>query len=228
MTLVVVRDPPALAAFAADQLDRWLAPAHPGAVMTLALSGGSTPIPTLELLGDRAASWWRWVAILQVDEREVPPDHADRNLAMLERTLLDRVAVGAVHPMPVGASEPDRAYEAVLRSVCGEPPVIDVVVLGLGADGHTASLVPGDPVLDLGDELAVGRTQPYHGHRRVTMTASVLRRARRVVWLVAGTDKAAALAAVLGGDTSLPAGAVMRPDHVVVADEAAAEHCPRG
>jgi len=125
--------------------------------------------------------------------------------------------------MPVETADLDQAaarYAQILVAVAGSPPVIDLVHLGLGADGHTASLVPGDPVLDVTD-ADVALTRPYQGRRRMTLTYPVLNRARRVLWLITGADKAAMLGRLRRGDPTIPAGRVRQDDAVVLADRAA-------
>jgi 6-phosphogluconolactonase len=185
----------------------------------LACSGGRGPWQMFERLTALAVPWER-VHVLQVDERAVPASSAARNWTRLRAALLARVPIppGQTHPMPV--EEPDleaaaRRYGATLAGVCGTPTVIDLVHLGLGADGHTASLVPGDPVLDVVDR-DVAATGAYRGHRRVTLTFPALDRAREVLWLVTGGDKEEALARLCAGDLRIPAGRVLNPQQLVL------------
>lgn len=192
---------------------------------TVAVSGGRTPGAMLAALARREVAWAR-VHLLQVDERIAPDGHAERNLTLLRDRLLDRLPAPGptLHAMPVTAADPEEAAEAYARglaALAGDPPVLDVVQLGLGADGHTASLVPGDPVLDVVDrDVAV--TGPYEGRRRLTLTFPLLSRARQRVWLVAGADKSAALARVRAGDRALPATRLPRADSRWLVDRAAA------
>ena len=126
--------------------------------------------------------------------------------------------------MPVESADLDEAaarYAQTLVDVAGSPPVLDLVHLGLGSDGHTASLVPGDPVLDVTD-ADVALTGVYQGRRRMTLTYPVLNRARRVLWLITGEDKAAMLVRLRRGDPAIPAGRVRQDHAVVLADRAAA------
>ncbi|MDQ3932038.1 MAG: 6-phosphogluconolactonase [Actinomycetota bacterium] len=189
----------------------------------VAFSGGSTPKALFEALP--ATLPWSKAHVFQADERAVPAGHPERNLTALRSHLLDRVPIPPthVHAMPMMASDLSaaaRAYEQELRDVCGNPPVLDVVHLGLGEDGHTASLVPDDPVLHVCDaDVAV--TRPYHGHRRLTLTYPALNRSRRILWLVAGAGKAAALRQLLDRDPSIPASGISREQALVVADSGA-------
>jgi 6-phosphogluconolactonase len=197
----------------------------------LALSGGQTPRLMLRALAGQEVPW-EAVEVAQVDERVAPAGHADRNLTALRETLLGPTPLRAeqIHAMPVEA--PDlaaaaAAYAATLQAIAGRPPVLDLVHLGLGPDGHTASLVPGDPVLEVTDsDVAV--TGVYQGRRRMTLTYPVINRARRIVWLVTGRDKAAALRRFRDGDRSLPACRVRRDHALLLADRAAAEGAGTG
>ncbi len=169
---------------------------------------------------------WDRVDLLQVDERVAPDGDPDRNLTALRESLLAQAPItpARVHPMPVELDELDSAakrYADTLRTVAGSPPVLDLVHLGLGGDGHTASLVPGDPVLDVGDR-DVAITGPYQGRRRMTLTYPALDGARQVLWLVMGGEKAAMLARLCDGDATIPAGRVRAARAAVFADHAAA------
>lgn len=182
----------------------------------LAVSGGTTPGPMLETLFARDLDWDR-VVLLQTDERVAPDGHADRNLTQLQDRLAGTPAEAAdLRAMPVLTPDLDAAaadYAEVLHEVAGRPPVIDVVHLGLGHDGHTASLVPGDAVLDITD-ADVGVTGTYQGHRRLTLTYPALNRARVRVYLVSGEEKCAAVRGLLTQDPDLPATRVRRDAHV--------------
>ena len=112
-------------------------------------------------------------------------------------------------------------YAQTLQEIAGSPPVLDLVHLGLGPDGHTASLVPGDPVLDVTD-ADVALTGVYQGRRRMTLTYPILNRARRILWLVTGSEKAGPLVRLRQGDPSIPAGRVRQDQALVLADRAAA------
>jgi 6-phosphogluconolactonase len=160
---------------------------------------------------------WARTAIYQVDERVAPPDDPDRNLVRL-RASLPPEAEAEVHPMPVEDEDLDAAADRYARLL---PERLDLVHLGLGPDGHTASLVPDDPVLDATDrDVAV--TGVYLGRRRMALTYPPLDRARQLLWLITGADKADALRRLRAGDRSNPAGRVASDHAVILADAAAA------
>jgi 6-phosphogluconolactonase len=189
----------------------------------LAVSGGATPWRMLRMLADEEVPW-ESVHLFQVDERVAPDGHPERNLTHLRESLLAHLprALAAFHAMPVEGPDLESAatdYARVLRSVAGDPPVLDLVHLGLGLDGHTASLVPGDAALDAASDVAA--TGPYLGRRRLTLTYPVLDRARGVLWVVTGPGKGAALARLLLGDASIPAGRIRRDRARLMVDEAA-------
>lgn len=194
----------------------------------LALSGGREPLRAFELLAGEQLPWDR-VHLFQVDERVAPAGHADRNATHLAAALLDRVPVppSQVHLMPVEAPDLEAAaaeYAAALAAACGAPPALDVVHLGIGADGHTASLVAGEPALEVTD-ADVTVTGVYQGRRRMTLTLPAIDRARRIVWLVAGEGKAQALALLRSADPEIAAARVRRDRALLLADAALA---PRG
>ena len=191
----------------------------------VAVSGGRTPWTMLRTLADQDVPWPH-VHVVQVDERVAPAGHPDRNLTHLRESLLAHCPLRPeqVHAMPVESAELALAggqYAATLRQVAGTPPVLDLAHLGLGPDGHTASLVPGDPVLDVTD-VDVALTGLYQGRRRMTLTYPLLNRSRRIVWLVTGRDKAEMLARLCGADRSIPAGRIHQHQAVVLADHEAA------
>lgn len=190
------------------------------------VSGGHTPWIMFGMLAREDVPWFG-VHIFQVDEREAPDGHPDRNLTKLRERLLEHAPLrpDQIHPMPVESAELSLAaaqYSVTLRDMTGSPPVLNLVHLGLGPDGHTASLVPGDPVLDVNDaDVAV--TGIYQGRRRLTLTYPVLNRARSLLWVVTGSEKAEMLRRLYEGDLSIPAGRVRRDEAVVLADRTAAE-----
>lgn len=191
----------------------------------LAVSGGTTPWKMLRAFARQDVPW-EGVRIVQVDERQAPEGHRDRNLTHLRQSLLEFAPLrpGRIHAMPVEEKDLSRAaasYGMLLRSIAGSPVILDLVHLGLGADGHTASLVPGDPVLEECNS-DVGATGVYQGRRRLTLTYPILNRAGRVLWLVTGTEKAAMLARLCAADPSIPAGRVNQDRATVLADRGAA------
>lgn len=189
-----------------------------------AVSGGHTPWQMLRLLASEGLPW-QAVHLFQVDERIAPAGDPDRNLTHIQATLLATAPLAAaqVHAMPVEASDIDaaaREYAQTLHAIAGTPPVLDLVHLGLGSDGHTASLMPGDAVLEV-TESDVGLTAEHLGRRRMTLTYPVLNRARCVLWLATGAEKREMLARMLAADASIPAGRVDQQRALVLTDRAA-------
>jgi 6-phosphogluconolactonase len=186
---------------------------------TFAVSGGRTPWAMFAHLADRMP--WETVTIFQVDERVAPEGDPDRNLTQLTRSLPPGGAAD-VRAMPVDDADLERAASDYASAL---PDALDLVHLGLGPDGHTASLVPGDSVLDVTDAL-VALTGVYQGRRRMTLTFPALDRSRQILWLVTGDNKVDALARLRAGDRSIPAGRVSTEHALVLADEAAAGSGP--
>ncbi|PYV39555.1 MAG: 6-phosphogluconolactonase [Acidobacteria bacterium] len=191
----------------------------------LAVSGGHTPWIMLRALAGEDIPW-AGVHVCQVDERVAPDGHTDRNLTHLRESLLQHAPLRPeqIHAMPVETADLQAAatqYALALREIAGSPPVLDLVHLGLGPDGHTASLVPGDPVLDV-TGADVAPTGVYQGRRRMTLTYPMLNRARRVLWVVTGSEKVEMLRRLRDGDLSIPAGRVRREQALLLADRAAA------
>jgi 6-phosphogluconolactonase len=191
----------------------------------MAVSGGKTPWIMLRDLAHEDVPWER-VHVVQVDERVAPEGDPDRNLTHLRESLLEHAPLRPeqIHAMPVELRNLESGcaqYARILETIAGSPPVLDVVHLGLGPDGHTASLVPGDPVLDRTD-ADIALTGIYQNRRRMTLTYPIINRSRRVLWLVTGSEKTGMLARLQTGDVSIPAGRVSRDHAVVLADRAAA------
>jgi 6-phosphogluconolactonase len=212
----VLPDPEAACRRAAELIAQALARAiTDGGRGAWAISGGETPMGMFRRLGQLELSWSS-IETWQVDERIAPPGDAERNRTRQEAAL-PAAALDGVRWMPVEDEDVDSAAERYAATL---PERFDVVHLGLGADGHTASLVPGDPVLEVTDhDVAV--TRPYRGHRRLTLTFPGLAHARSLVWLVTGADKRDAMRSLLAGDRSLPAARVAVADQLLVADAAA-------
>ena len=192
----------------------------------VAVSGGRTPWQMLRALANEEVPW-QDVHVAQVDERVVPAGHPDRNLTHLRESLLEHSPLQPeqIHAMPVESPDLEAAakrYAMTLQEIAGSPPVLDLAHLGLGPDGHTASLVPGDPVLNVTDS-DVALTALYQGRRRMTLTYPMLNRSQRVLWLVTGIDKAGALVRLRDGDLSIPAGRIQRENTLILADLGAAE-----
>jgi 6-phosphogluconolactonase len=190
----------------------------------MAVSGGHTPWLMLRALSEEEVPW-NGVHVAQVDERVAPAGDPERNLTHLRESLFEHVALRPeqIHPMPVESTDLAAAcaqYAMTLQAIAGSPPVLDLVHLGLGPDGHTASLVPGDPVLEV-DDADVAVTGVYLGRRRMTLTYPILNRSRRVLWLVTGTDKIVMLSRLRAGDRSIPAGRVRPDEAVILADREA-------
>ena len=192
----------------------------------VAVSGGKSPWVMRRALADEDVPWSR-VHVVQVDERIAPAGDPDRNLTHLRESLLDHAPLppDQLYAMPVEAGDVDvaaRGYARTLEQIAGTPAVLDLVHLGLGTDGHTASLVPGDPVLDVADR-DVALTDIYMGRRRMTLTYPAITRARRILWLVTGADKRAMLPRLRAADVSIPAGRVSQRQALVLADRSAIE-----
>jgi 6-phosphogluconolactonase len=191
----------------------------------MAVSGGHTPWQMLRDLAGQEVPW-ESVHVVQVDERVAPEGDPDRNLTHLRESLLRHAPLRPeqIHAMPVESPDLEagaKRYARTLQEIAGSPPVLDLAHLGLGPDGHTASLVPGDPVLNVAD-ADVALTGVYQGRRRMTLTYPMLNRSRRILWLVTGSDKVAALQRLRDGDASIPAGRIKRDQALVLADQAAA------
>jgi 6-phosphogluconolactonase len=164
--------------------------------------------------------------VVQVDERVAPPGDPDRNLTHLRESLLQHSPLrpDQIYGMPVDSADLAGAaaeYGATLRNIAGSPPVLDLAHLGLGPDGHTASLVPGDPVLDVID-TDVAITGAYQGRKRMTLTYPVLNRSRKILWLVTGDEKTVMLERLMRRDVSIPAGRIQQKNAMILADRAAA------
>jgi 6-phosphogluconolactonase len=191
----------------------------------LAVSGGKTPWQMLRALAAEEVPW-KHLHVVQVDERIAPTGDPDRNLTQLRESLLSHAPLRPeqIHAMPVEESDLEAAarnYATTLEQITGAPPVLDLAHLGLGPDGHTASLVPGDPVLQVNDR-DIALTGVYMGRRRMTLTYPMLNRSRRILWVTTGAEKADMLARLRAGDSTIPAGRIRREEALILADRAAA------
>ena len=194
----------------------------------VAVSGGHTPWQMLRAMAEEDVPW-KSVHVAQVDERVAPAGDPDRNLTRLRENLLAHAPLRPeqVYAMPVESPDLEAAaaqYALTLQEIAGSPPVLDLAHLGLGPDGHTASLVPGDPVLDVTDADVAVTAGAYQGRRRMTLTFPMLNRSRRILWLVTGSEKVDMLARLRAGDRSIPAGRVSQDRALVLADRAAARY----
>jgi 6-phosphogluconolactonase len=184
----------------------------------LAVSGGTDPWPMFSRLEDLYSDWTQ-TEIFQVDERVAPPGSDDRNLTHLIESL-SIGAQGSIRPMPVTDEDLDAAAARYAESL---PDAIDIAHLGIGPDGHTASLVPGDPVLEVTDRRVAVTAGEYQGVRRMTLTYPELHRVRRLLWVVTGEEKVDALQKLIAQDPSTPSGRVEPGgDSLILADRAAA------
>jgi 6-phosphogluconolactonase len=191
---------------------------------TFAVSGGQTPWRMLRALANQPLPW-KDVFVFQVDERVAPDGDPNRNLTHLHENLLQHAPLprSQMYAMPVELTDLKRGaeiYASILQRIAGTPAVLDLIHLGLGADGHTASLVSEDPVLDVTDgDVAV--TRVYEGHRRMTLTYPVLNRSRRLLWVITGSEKAEMLGRLRNKDATIPAGRVYQGRALALVDNAA-------
>jgi 6-phosphogluconolactonase len=226
MQLEVLPDPAAVASRAAAIIAQHARDAvQARGRFLIAVSGGHTPWVMLRELAKEKVPW-DGVHVLQVDERIAPAGDPDRNLTHLRETLLQNAPIEPSHIYAMPVENPDSQaaaaeYARTIEQLAGSPPVIDLVHLGLGPDGHTASLVPGDPVLQVMDK-DVGVTGVYMGRKRMTLTYPVINRARHILWVVTGAEKVKALSQLQAGDTFIPGGRISRIQAEIIADQAAA------
>ena len=197
---------------------------HPS--YSLAISGGRTPWEMLKILSKADLPWQR-VNLFQVDERVAPDGHADRNLTQLFQAIAGTPMVTQlrIFPMPVLAEDLEegcREYTQVLDEVT-EGKGLDLIHLGLGSDGHTASLVPGDGVMDVQDRLVSCTQNLYQGRIRMTLTYPLLNSAKQLLWIVTGSEKKEMVQRLLQQDPSIPAGSIRQENALLMVDQAAME-----
>ena len=178
-----------------------------------AVSGGKTPWRMLELLSESDLNWSK-TSLFQVDERIAPTGSMQRNLTHLVLTL-PLICQAAIRPMPVGADDLPTAASGYEYSL---PDRFDLIHLGMGPDGHTASLVPGDPILDVTDRQVAITSGEYQGTHRMSLTYKAINRARQIMFLVTGEGKEEALSKMIAGDESVPSGRIENPNITLITD----------
>ena len=193
---------------------------------SLAISGGRTPWEMLKILS-KADLPWQQVNLFQVDERVAPDGHADRNLTQLFQAIAGTPMVTQlrIFPMPVLAEDLEegcREYTQVLDEVT-EGKGLDLIHLGLGSDGHTASLVPGDGVMEVQDRLVACTQNTYQGRIRMTLTYPLLNSAKQLLWIVTGSEKQEMVQRLIQQDPSIPAGRLRQENALLLVDQAAME-----
>jgi 6-phosphogluconolactonase len=195
----------------------------------MAVSGGSTVRTMLRMLGQEEIPWGG-VYVVQGHERIGATGNRDTNLPDVRKALMEDTPINPknIYPMPVHLSDANAAaeqYAASLQSLCGNPPVIDLVQLELFSSGRTAALLPGDPVLEVTNrDVAV--TEVHEQRRRMTLTYPALNRSRQILWIVTGSEKQKALAQLRAGDLAIPASRVSRDHALLLTDHAAAGEFP--
>ena len=226
MKIEVLSDADAVAKAAAQVIasDARAAVAERGCFL-IAVSGGKTPWAMLRDLAGEELPWAR-IHFFQVDERIAPEGDPDRNLTHLRASLANTlIPPENIHAMPVNSEDPEEGameYAKILHELCGNPPVLDLAHLGLGPDGHTASLIPHDPVLTVCDR-DVALTGLYQGRKRMTLTYPILNRSRKILWLATGAEKAPMIALLKDADPGIPAGLIEQEKALLLADAAAVE-----
>jgi 6-phosphogluconolactonase len=193
---------------------------------SLAISGGRTPWEMLKILSKADLPWQR-INLFQVDERVAPDGHPDRNLTQLFQAISGTAMVTQlrIFPMPVLAEDLEegcRDYIKVLDEVT-EGKGLDIIHLGLGIDGHTASLVPGDGVMEVQDRLVACTQNTYQGRIRMTLTYPLLNGAKQLLWIVTGNEKQEMVQRLLKQDPSIPAGKIRQENALLMVDKAAME-----
>jgi 6-phosphogluconolactonase len=227
MNVQVLTDADAVAREAARFIaaEAWMAVAARGRFI-MAVSGGKTPWQMLRALANEEVPWQN-VHVAQVDERIAPAGDPDRNLTHLRESLLAHAPLPPeqIYAMPVEEKDLESAaasYARTLGQIAGSPPILDLAHLGLGSDGHTASLVPNDPVLNV-TYRDVALTGIYQQRRRMTLTYPMLNRSRKILWVVTGAEKAEMLGRLRSGDPSIPSGRILQQNAFLLADRPAAE-----
>ena len=190
---------------------------------SMAISGGKTPWEMLKILAKAPLMPWSKVNIFQVDEREAPDGHADRNLTQLFKTLEGTGIITKVNifPMPVLAENLDDAcveYAENIKTITGDG-ILDLVHLGMGADGHTASLIPGDQVCEVIDKDVAMTFGPYQGRNRMTLTYPLINKAKEILWVITGDEKKEMVQRLIAQDPNIPAGKVSQDNALLITDQ---------
>ena len=188
---------------------------------SMAISGGRTPWEMLKVLSQAELPWTR-VNFFQVDERVAPDGHADRNLTQLYQSIAGSTMATTlqIFPMPVTAANLDSASQEYAESIhtITEGKGLDLIHLGMGSDGHTASLVPSDGVLTINDREVACTEHAYQGRKRMTLTYPLLNSAKHILWIVTGAEKREMVQRLLQQDASIPAGLVSQKNALLMVD----------
>lgn len=191
----------------------------------MAMSGGRTPWEMIKHLATENLPWEK-VFLFQVDERIAPDGHQDRNLTQLfntiqETSLMTRLNIFPMHVIAEDLDEACEDYADHIRRIT-ETGKLDLVHLGIGTDGHTASLIPGDSVLETHDREVALTDNPYQGRKRMTLTYPIINRAEKILWVVTGEEKAEMLSRLLHQDQTIPAGKIAQQQAILLTEESAA------
>lgn len=193
---------------------------------TMAVSGGRTPWQMIKELAKEELPWEK-VFLFQVDERVAPDGHADRNLTQLFNSIQGTPLVTRLNifPMHVIAEDLEEACDQYAENIklITETGKLDLIHLGIGTDGHTASLIPGDAVLDVQDQAVARTSNPYQGRDRMTLTYPLINQAEKILWIITGKEKAEMLSRLISQDPTIPAGNVSQSRAIILTEESAAE-----
>lgn len=188
---------------------------------SFALSGGRTPWEMLAKLAQENLPWEK-INLFQVDERIAPEGHKDRNLTQLFQVLqgtrlMTRLNIFPMHVISENLQEACEEYAQHIERITGNS-MLDLIHLGMGTDGHTASLIPGDKVCDVGNQMIALTAQPYQGRQRMTMTYPLINQAENILWLITGEEKKEMLVRMLNKDPEIPAGKIKQDQAILMTD----------